>query len=135
MQLGSFVDDPEVLLRCIWLAHAPAMHCKQQSTSHISASFCSSDSDEELSASHKENLSPTQLATRLQSLHIRPPRTSVKPLQPPSKGVHWPKAPQSLPPKAKHTQLPPSSPSISKAQSLARFKREREGLAYQLFQE
>lgn len=95
---------------------------------------CSSDSDEEVFTSRKENSSPDQLAKRLQSLHIKPPHTSVKPPQPPNR-AHWPKVPKSLPPKAKHSLLPPSSPLASKAQSLASFKREREGLAYQLFQE
>ena len=97
--------------------------------------ICSIDSDEEPSTSHDENLSPNQLATRLQSLHIRPSHTAVKPTQPPNRGPPRPRIPQSLPPKAKHTLLPSPSLSVGKTQSLASFKREREGLAYQLFHE
>ncbi|KAL3138892.1 hypothetical protein ABBQ32_005715 [Trebouxia sp. C0010 RCD-2024] len=96
--------------------------------------LCSSDSDEELSTAHKENLSPNQLALRLHSLHIRPTHTCVKPPKPPST-AHRPRVPQSLPPKAKHAVLVPSSPAPSKALPLATFKKQREGLAYEMFRE
>lgn len=104
-------------------------HCAQALTQLRNCSSSASDEDENMLC--KENLSPDPLTSRLHALRLSPPRTSLRP----TNTALQPRVLQSLPPKAKGTAPVAPTAATSKAKAIAIFKRQRESMAYQMFQQ